>query len=276
MLVAAHEGLRHFQGASELAVLVEQQRGAEALFPRDGAGFLASFYRFAERGEYIEIGDFTVLNDGAPRLLGRFAGSVCVPMSTDILPAYQLLVLLTAREIEVGRRFGAQRIIATLGAQYRRFPTLPWAPRERAEIPLGDGSEDTSLLARLPVGRPPRLYAVLVSDGIVGLPIDQAAVPGDTQVTGTRPGRCGALRRALGQDRGARRAGGVGTAGGRAARRDRRIRAAAARSERVSAAASGGLARGVARARSAARAGRHPRPGVAQGALSRRRRLSAR
>jgi hypothetical protein len=180
------EGLRQCNGAAEMAMLVEQEGAAAAgAFPRDVAGFLASFYSHATNGQLIGIGDFMMLNESAPRLLGRFAGAVCAPMSTDILPAsYLLLVLLTAHEIEVGRRFGAQRIISTLGAQCRRFPTVPWAQRERAEIPLGDGTEHTSLLARVPVGRPPRLYAALVSDGIVALPVDRSAVPGDTQVTG--------------------------------------------------------------------------------------------
>jgi hypothetical protein len=129
-------------GQKEIVFTVKRRPGeAENAYPRDLLGFYQSMYHMAsEEQRIVDIGDAIATKPGVAPFLGRpdFLGVLFAPPQPlegiHVTAPWLMALILTADELAVARQYGMVRVMATLGREYRFFPTAPWADRDRREL----------------------------------------------------------------------------------------------------------------------------------------------
>jgi hypothetical protein len=133
----------------EMLLTVKREKGeAEDAFDRFLPNLFTSFYKFAEKGQVVDIGGITQLGPGGTPILGRpdFLGLIyTAPQSLpgiEVRPDQLTVLLVTQRELSLGRRLGMTRLLSRLGESVRYYPAPPWADRKRQEVFGPDGEEN--------------------------------------------------------------------------------------------------------------------------------------
>ena len=141
----------------EMLLTVKREKGeAEDAFDRFLPNLFTSFYKFAQKGQVVDIGGITQLGPGGTPILGRpdFLGLIyTAPQSLpglEVRPDQLTVLLVTQRELSLGLRLGMTRLLSRLGESVRYYPVPPWADRRRHEVFGPDSEETKSMLARVP------------------------------------------------------------------------------------------------------------------------------
>ena len=115
-------------------------------------GIFPEVYRFAAQGQLVYEGDCSWF--GPQGFLGNSDWAAFVYIRPQILQGIEVsspllaVILITAEEFEVYKKFGLTRILAHLGRASVYYPCPPWSERSRASV-VSMKQMQGSLLARM-------------------------------------------------------------------------------------------------------------------------------